>query len=136
MPYDPSMPATIDNEFPRKDWPIKYGKKVVFINPKSSRFPYMSDGLIHFYNPSTHDTCVTSKGLSFFSIKMKNRKSSSFTVSEKDVFPDTIKGNKQCKNRLAEIFREMSVSNTSHAKRLIQESEELNAMAIELERDF
>jgi len=125
MSYDPSKPVTIFNPLPQNQWPIKEGRKVVFISPKWSNWESLSEGkgTIRWFNPALETTCCTSEGHPSFTINVG--KDSADTVSADHVFPDTKAGRLALQKLKAEMYFEMAEQKREQSERCLIEAEKL-----------
>jgi len=135
--YDPTKPVTIHNPLPQDQWPIKKGRKVVYINPKWNGGTVAEEsGTIRWYNPALETTCTTSKGHPFFTINIRGDENRSHLVSVNHVFPDTKAGRLSLKKLKAQIYRDRAKQNREQSAKLLRKAKQFEAEAVQIERHF
>lgn len=133
MTYNPSKPVTIFNPLPQDQWPIKKGRKVVFISNTWSNWETLAEmkGTIRWFNPALETTCCTSKGHPYFTINIEIDRSDSVPADQ--VFPDTKAGRLALKKLKAEMYLDMAKSKRKESKKCLAESKALTAKAEEIQ---
>jgi len=126
--YDSTKPVTIHNPLPQDQWPIRKGRKVVFLSSKwYSPIGIDEDtGTIRWYNPALETTYTTSKGHPNFTISVGK---SANIVPACNVFPDTKAGRINLQKRKAEFLLACAKSKREEAKRCIDDAKKAEAQA-------
>ena len=128
MTYDPTQPADIHNPLPQSQWPIREGKAVVCIDPRSDdRLTIVDEAKVRFYNPATHGSMVVTKGRPFFTIEFGG---TAQVVDANNVFPDNQTGRKQLLSRRAHLLRDLAQRKREAAQRMLDRADELDREAI------